>query len=182
MLPTSNMPDALLLDRPGHRAFVGLWIERREMSGHRRRRVIAPLRSVDAFHRLFARIQEAEAEIAHQPLEARACGEIQSGGLHVDRHGARGLHDVRVDEGAIRVREVAHGFQIVLEAVVHRDERDLDQLRLLVDDLLEIFDVDAIVARLHDAEVEALLLAAPADARARRRSAACRSRRCRRIS
>ena len=79
-------------------------------------------------------------------------------GLHVDRHGARRLDDVGVHERAVRVREVAYGFQIVLEPVVHRDERDLDELRLLVDDLLQVVDVDAIVARHDDAEIEALLL------------------------
>src|SRR2546423_15148948 len=38
-----------------------------------------------------------------------------------------------VDVCAMRVREIAHRFQVVLKAVVHRDERHLDQLRLPVD-------------------------------------------------
>ena len=56
-----------------------------------------------------------------------------------------------------RVR-IAHRLQIVLEPVVHRDERHLDELRLLVDDLLEIAHVDPIVARHHDAQIESRFL------------------------
>ena len=113
---------------------VGLGIERRHVLVHVRRRVIAPLRALDALQRALARVEEAESEVAHQPLEARARGEVEAGRAHVDRNGARALNDVGVDERAVRVREIAHGLEVVLEAVVHRDERDLDELRLLVDD------------------------------------------------
>ena len=56
----------------------------------------------------------------------------------------------------MRVRQVAHRLQIVLKAVVHRHQRDLDQLRLAIDDALEVLEVDASVAGHHDAHVEAL--------------------------
>ena len=56
------------------------------------------------------------------------------------------------------MRQVADRLEVVLESVVHGDERQLDQLRLSIDDLLEVADVDAEVPGLHDAQVETLLL------------------------
>jgi len=57
----------------------------------------------------------------------------------------------------VRVRQVAHRFQIVLEAVVHRDQRNLDELRFSIDDALEVGEIDASVPRRDDAEVEPLV-------------------------
>ena len=46
----------------------------------------------------------------------------------------------------------------MLKAVVHRHQRDFDQLRLTVHDPLQIAQLDPEILRLDDAKVEALLL------------------------
>src|SRR6185503_2706073 len=85
------------------------WIVRQEMRLDVARRVVAALRAVhDAVEQVLLRVQEAEAEVRHQPLEARARGEVHAGGLHVDRRRAGGLDDVGVYVRAVRVRQVAH--------------------------------------------------------------------------
>jgi hypothetical protein len=58
----------------------------------------------------------------------------------------------------MRMREIAHRFQIVLEAVVHRDQRHLDQLRFPIHDALEVLQVDPPVAGHDDAKIEPRLL------------------------
>src|SRR5262249_22180585 len=107
---------------------------------------------------VFADVEEAETEVAHQPLVSRAGGEIDAAGADVDRDGTGRLDDVGVDVGAVGVREIAHRLEIVLEAVVHRYQRDLDQLRLAIHDPLEVLEIDAAVARRDHPEIEALLL------------------------
>jgi hypothetical protein len=105
-----------------------------------------------------ADVQEPEAEVAHQPLEARAGAEVDAARAHVDRSVAGGLHDVRVDMRAVRVCQIADTLQIVLEAVVPGDERHGDEPGVLVDGPLEVGGVDAPVARLDETDVEAALL------------------------
>jgi hypothetical protein len=46
---------------------------------------------------------------------------------------------------------------MLLEAVVHRDQRQLDELRIPVDDVLEIAEVDAVVARHDDPHIQAVI-------------------------
>ena len=88
-------------------------------------------------------------------------GDVLSAGVrgprraHVERDGADPLDDVREDQCAVRVREVAHRGQVVLEAVVHRDPRELHQRRVPVHEALVVTQVDAPVALLHDAHVGA---------------------------
>ena len=52
------------------------------------------------------------------------------------------------------MRRIADGFQIVLEPVVHRDERDLDELRVPVDGFLQVGQVNAALFWHHHANVE----------------------------
>src|SRR5262249_53705810 len=54
---------------------------------------------------------------------------------------------------------IAHSCEVVLEAVVHRGGRHLDELRVLVDHALEVVDIDPEFVRgLDDAHIESLLL------------------------
>ena len=159
---------------PGERRVGGriVWKEVRLDAAHG---VIAVLRAADATEQILARVEEAKPEVAHQPLEARAGAKVHAAGAHVDRRRADGLNDVRVDVRAVSVGEVADRLQVVLEAVVHRDQRQLDELRLLVDESLEVAQLDASVARHGDAQIESpFALAAPAGGGSRHRSAARR--------
>ena len=104
------------------------------------------MRSVEASEQVLADVEEPETEVPHEPLVGRAGREIYPRCADVDRHGAGGLDDIGVDMGAMGVRQVADGLEVVLKAVVHRNERDLDEPRPVVDDLRQVLQVDEICA------------------------------------
>ena len=103
-------------------------------------------------------VEEAKPEVAHEPLVGCGGGEIDAGRLHVEGDGADPLDDVGVHVRPVRVSEVAHRLEVVLEAVVHRDEVELDELRLAIDHTRQVLELNSAVARHDDAEVEPLLL------------------------
>jgi len=71
---------------------------------------------------------------------------------------SRSLNDVGIYIGAVCVREVADRLQIVLEPVVHRDMRYLDEASLLIHHLLEIAHFDPPIASRHNSKIEAKAL------------------------
>ena len=77
--------------------------------------------------RVLTGIEEAQAEIAHQPFVAGAGREIDAARLHVDGNASGRMNDVGVDERAVRMRRVADRFQIMLEPVDRRDEGERDE-------------------------------------------------------
>jgi hypothetical protein len=76
----------------------------------------------DAREAVLAGVQEAHAEVAHQPFVGRAGAEIDAGVPDIDRHRTGGLDDVGVDQRTARVGDLAQGLQVVLEAVDGRDQ------------------------------------------------------------
>ncbi len=107
---------------------------------------------------ILSRVEEAETEITHQPFVGRCSREVHLARTQVDRHTTRGLYDVGVDVGAVRVGETGNCLQIVLEPVDERDHRDRDQLRVSVHQGREILHVDAALSRHGDADVDPLSL------------------------
>ena len=103
-------------------------------------------------------IKEAEAEVAHEPLEAGTGAEVDVTGAHIDGSVASGLNNISIDVGAMSVSQVANRLEVMLEAVVHSDQREFDQFRLPVDDALEVFHIDAPIAGHHNAKIEPVAL------------------------
>src|SRR5882762_4439206 len=95
--------------------------------------VVTPPGPANPLLDLPAHIQEAQAEIPHQPLVGRRGGEIETTRPQVEGYCAGSVDDVGINEGAVRVRDVGNAFQIVLIAVGGRYETDCDELRFVVD-------------------------------------------------
>ena len=120
------------------------------MALERRDLIIAGARALQLRDEIAAGVHEAQPHIAHQPFIAGGGEEIDAAGAHVHGYGADGVDRVHIDMSAIRVREIGHGFQIVLETIDRGDRRNCDQAGLVVHRRLQILHPDPVFARSDD--------------------------------
>jgi hypothetical protein len=105
VVPMANRP--LALSDGARRPRRARRVVREDVRLERGDLMIAPPGTLDLVLDLLADIEEAQAEIAHQPLVGRAGGEIDAAGAQIDRHDAGRVDDVGIDIGAMGVGKVA---------------------------------------------------------------------------
>ena len=96
-------------------------------------------------------IQRRDTPAGQQPLVRAGTQDVDARGLNVDRERADGLDRIRVEERALRMRDVRDRAHVMTQAIAMRHPRDRHESSTIVDQRLEVSRIDDTVTMFRDA-------------------------------
>src|SRR4051794_37711103 len=110
------MAGSIIVELPGIRRRGGL-VSRKEVRLDCRSLIVAIMRpSQNAIEQFLFDIKKAETKISHEPLEGGTSSKIKSRRANINRRITGSLYDIGINICAMRVGQIANGFQVMLKS------------------------------------------------------------------